>query len=129
MKILSVRKVYRALALGFLTLFVFSSLAFGQGQDTKVNGTVKDPQGAVVAGATVTLTDVSTNKSQSTTTNNDGFFQFTIVQAGNYTLEVEGAGFKKTAVTDVVVNVGQTSTVNVETQVGGGTETVTVNAS
>lgn len=129
MKILSVRKVYRALALGFLTLFVFSSLAFGQGQDTKVNGTVKDPQGAVVAGATVTLTDVATSKTQSTTTNNDGYFQFTTVNAGNYNLTVEGAGFKKTAVTDVVVNVGQTSTVNVETQVGGATETVTVNAS
>ncbi|HEU4596743.1 MAG TPA: TonB-dependent receptor [Pyrinomonadaceae bacterium] len=103
--------------------------ASAQSSNTRVNGTVKDAQGAVVAGATVTLTDNATQTSQTATTDADGAFAFNAIRAGSYTLSAEGAGFKKTSVPDVLVNVDQTSTINVALEVGALGETVTVTAS
>jgi carboxypeptidase family protein len=121
--------VIRVLSGATLSVFLFSSLAFGQALNTKLNGTVKDPNGAAVSGATVTLTDTATNRQVTTTTNDDGFYVFPELRAGTYNLRAEGAGFKKTEVLSVQVNVDQTATVNIEMEVGGTTETVTVTAS
>ncbi len=112
-----------------LSIFLFSSLALGQSINTRVNGTVKDPNGAAVSGAVVTLIDTATKRQITATTNDQGFYLFPEVRAGSYTLRAEGAGFKKTEVLNVEVNVDQTATVNIEMEVGGTTETVTVTAS
>ena len=60
-------------------------------------GTVKDPTGAVVRGATVTLVQSGTNATQTTTTDSDGRFAFPSVATGDYTLTVTMTGFLKTA--------------------------------
>jgi hypothetical protein len=85
-----------ALLLGVLTL-----TAFAQGGTSAVRGTVKDPQGNLVAGANVKLVNVTTNTERSSTTSNDGGFSFEAVQVGDYRIEVEAAGFKKGVVTDI----------------------------
>ncbi|HYE13105.1 MAG TPA: carboxypeptidase-like regulatory domain-containing protein, partial [Pyrinomonadaceae bacterium] len=94
-----------------------------------VRGTVRDPQGNVVAGATVTLSDAERNVSRTQTTNEEGSYTFPAVPPGTYRVEVEAAGFKKAAVSDVQALVDTPVDINVELQPGLATETVTVTAS
>ena len=108
---------------------LIAASAFAQGSVTRVSGTVKDPQGAAITGATVTLTDTATKAVKTATTNDDGSFAFNDLRPGKYTVDVEATGFKKTTVPDLEVNVDQTSTVNIDMEVGGVGETVTVTAS
>jgi hypothetical protein len=57
-------------------------------------GTVTDPSGAVIPGATVTLTNVGTNSVQTTTTESNGFFRFSLLKPAPYTLAIKQTGFK-----------------------------------
>src|SRR5687767_1845594 len=119
----------RTFALAIALCGLIASSAFAQGSVTRVSGTVKDPQGAAITGATVTLTDSATKAVKTATTGDDGAFAFNDLRAGIYSVDVEAAGFKKTTVPDLVVNIDQTSTVNIDMEVGGVGETVTVTAS
>ena len=85
------------LSLGaFVTLMLFCVSAFGQGQGySSIRGSIKDPQGSVVAGATVNLTNPATNFTRTTTSNDSGQFAFESIQPGVYKIEVEAKGFKK----------------------------------
>lgn len=103
--------------------------SLAQTTSATVNGTVKDSQGAVVSGATITLIDLATERQVTTTTNDEGAFIFTDVRSGNYAVTAEASGFKKTYVRDIKVNVGLASTVNLELQTGGVSEVVTTMAS
>ena len=129
MQIRRFTKVLKMVSMAFLLLSLFGVAAFPQAVNTRVNGTVKDAQGAIVAGATVTLVDNATGTSQTATTNDTGFFAFNDVRQGRYTLNVEASGFKKTTVADVEVNVDQAATVNVSLEVGQVSEVVNVSAS
>ena len=73
-----------------------------------ITGTVTDPTGAVVPGATVTITNVGTNISQSTTTGSDGSYRFSLVPPGTYTLEVKAANFAAVRASGLVVEASQT---------------------
>ena len=110
-----------------LVLFVSTS-ASAQSVNTRVNGTVQDPNGAVISGATVVLTDKATNRQASTISSDEGFFVFSDVRPGSYLLEVERAGFKKSQINNVVVNVDQPATVNVKMELGDIAETVVTTA-
>ena len=103
---------------------MFSITAVGQGSSGSLSGLVIDPKGAVVAGATVTVTNVETNEGN-TTTSKDGPFSFPVPSTGTYTVTINAAGFKQTVVTDVKIDV-KTSSIQVELEVGAATETVTV---
>src|SRR5947207_6051001 len=65
-----------------------------------VQGTVKDTSGGLVPSATVTLTNKETNKSETTTTSDGGFYRFSGLAPGAYTLTVEKQSFKKQVVDD-----------------------------
>ncbi|HMF55632.1 MAG TPA: carboxypeptidase-like regulatory domain-containing protein, partial [Pyrinomonadaceae bacterium] len=91
-----------------------------------VQGTVFDPNNAGVVGATVTLTNTETNKTQQTTTSSDGVYRFTELPPGKYTLTAEMAGFKKQSLENVIVGAEQTLGVNIQLEAGGISETVTV---
>src|SRR5438105_11976278 len=84
-----------------------------------LTGTVSDPHKAVVAGATVVVTNAATGQVFTVVTNEDGVFQIPNVSAGVYTATVSGKGFKKSVVTQVKVDVGLPATVNVQMEVGG----------
>src|SRR5271169_574729 len=60
-----------------------------------ITGTLKDPSGAVITGAKVTLKNSNTNVARTTTTNKDGDYLFTLVPIGNYEITVEQQGFQK----------------------------------
>jgi len=73
-----------------------------------ITGTVTDPTGAVVPNAAVTITNVGTNISQSTTTGSDGSYRFSLVPPGTYTVEIKAANFSTVRISGVVVEASQT---------------------
>jgi hypothetical protein len=109
-------------------LFGLVGVALGQGTASRVTGVVTDPSGAVVPGATVTLTNEGTKLSFNTETTSAGTYSFDSVQVGTYTVTVEKQGFKKFVTTGNPVNVNQPATVDVALEVGGINDVVTVDA-
>ena len=91
-----------------------------------IQGVVTDPQGAVVSGATVTLTNHDTGKTLTTTTNDNGIYNFTALPPNPYTLTVEKAGFKKKVLDAVGVIPEQANALNIQLEVGEVTQSVTV---
>ncbi|MFY9910765.1 MAG: carboxypeptidase-like regulatory domain-containing protein, partial [Candidatus Sulfotelmatobacter sp.] len=84
-----------------------------------VAGTITDPSGAVVAGATVSLTDTATNVNRTATTNAAGRYYYADVTPGTYSVSVAKAGFSTAKAEHEVVQVGVALTVNLALQVGG----------
>ena len=93
-----------------------------------LTGLVTDPQGAIVSGATVTLTHSETRVETRTTSNDQGEFVFPSVPPGRYSLGVEATNFKKALATDLVIEVGRASRTTVVLEVGSVTEQVTITA-
>jgi hypothetical protein len=112
----------------FMALFVVlaASAVFAQEPTGSIEGTVKDPQGAVVQNATVTVHNAATNFTRTATTGDNGHYRISQLPPGAYEVKVAGANFKTSVVSDVVVAVGQTLPLDVQLQVGGASETVTV---
>src|SRR5262245_41277170 len=118
------------LSLGvFLVTAIASLTALGQAGTSTVRGTVTDPQGNVVAGATVTLTNVGTTTSRTTTTSDVGIYSFEFVPPGDYRVDVEAKGFKKSVINGVHALVSQPTPADVKLEIGNVSETVTVSAS
>jgi hypothetical protein len=113
----------------FLLLVAAPSLLWGQAATTgTVIGQVSDQTGAVVPGAQVTLTDVSTKSYQGQPTNSVGRFVFADIKPGTYDVSVTAKGFRKTTVSGQEVVVGQSLTLNLTLEVGTATQTVEVKA-
>src|SRR5687767_3101560 len=111
----------------FVMLMLFCGSAFGQAMGTSsIRGSIKDPQGSVVAGATVTLTHPETNVTRTATSNDSGQFAFEGVQPGVYKVSVEAKGFKKTELTNINALVSKPVDLEVAMEIGNVTETVSV---
>jgi|WetSurSiteA1Bulk_404760.scaffolds.fasta_scaffold23356_2 hypothetical protein len=93
-----------------------------------VSGTVQDPSGAVVPGATVTLTSVQTADVSTAVTNGEGVFTFRSVPAATYNLTAEFSGFAPYKLNGVVVSVSQALNLSMKLQLAGTQSTVTVEA-
>jgi hypothetical protein len=94
-----------------------------------ISGTITDPNGAVVPGATVTITNTQTNQSVTTTSNIDGNYSTAVLSPGTYSVAVSSSGFKRYLVQSVVVGLNGPAFVNAALEVGAISETVTVTAS
>ena len=94
-----------------------------------IQGTVTDPQGAVVPNATVTLTNTETNQAITRASSSAGVYSFNQLAPSRYTLVVTAAGFTRKELNDVQVTPEQANAVNVQLTPGAATENVTVNAS
>ena len=112
----------------FLTLcFLFlTALAYGQFESAEVLGTVHDTSGAIVSGATVTLTNLETGIQSQTTTDSSGDYDFFNVKVGRYGLTIEKAGFAKFTTTNVRVDVNARQRVDAALQVGVVTQSIEV---
>ncbi|MGH9674003.1 MAG: TonB-dependent receptor, partial [Bryobacteraceae bacterium] len=93
-----------------------------------VVGTVEDQSGAVVPGATVTVTDVRTNVSRETKTDDQGRYLLGNVTPGVYDVKIAAAGFKPMSRAGVAVTINTTTRENFKLEVGGTVETITVQA-
>ena len=100
---------------------LLANCAFTQSGTGTVSGTVRDQSGAVIPGAKVTITNVATNVSASTTSNEAGVYYFPGIIVGTYRLTVESPGMRKfeggltvqvaqSVVVDPVLQVGETTT-------------------
>ena len=113
------------IVLAFLFLLaVTASAQFRAG----VQGTVTDSTGAVVPGARVVLTNKETSQQQETTTSDEGFYRFSSLPPGVYSVSVERQNFKKSLIDDVRVQAEEIRGQDVVLETGGITETVTVTA-
>ncbi len=108
------------------TLLLLSAVAANAQFRAALQGTVTDPSGAVVSGATVTLTNPETNRTQETTTSDEGFYRFSQLAPGDYNLTVEQAGFSKTTIDTITVSAENATGIDVQLTTGAVTETVTV---
>ncbi|HNY40298.1 MAG TPA: carboxypeptidase-like regulatory domain-containing protein, partial [Bryobacteraceae bacterium] len=79
----------------FAMVCILALAAFAQSDNSSISGIVKDPSGAVVTGANITVTNEGTGFERKTTTNESGFYTITNIQPGFYKLSVEATGFKK----------------------------------
>jgi hypothetical protein len=113
--------------LAFLGVLLFSSAALAQTTGA-IRGTVKDPSGAVVPAAQVTATLLGTDTVRASVADKDGAFEIIELPVGHYEVTIDASGFKKFVVKDLAVDIGHVAFVNATLQVGGATETVTVEA-
>src|ERR1043165_10218756 len=112
-----------------LLVALLSLTAFGQQATSgNLNLTVTDPSNAVVAGATITVTNMETGATRTGETNTSGQAEIQTLNPGNYTVTVEAKGFKKAVSRDITVSVSQTTSVTIPLEIGVQGETVTVTA-
>src|SRR5579862_9620685 len=111
----------------FLGLFISVSSALAQSASTgALEGTVTDPSGGVISGATVTATNLATGQSRSATTDGNGSYRFSLLPPGNYDVKFSASGFKTAEVPSVTVNVTETPVLNRSLEIGAQTQQVTV---
>ncbi len=110
-----------------LTIVLFWAVAvIGQTNRGGISGTVVDPSGAVIHGATVTITNIGTNQVSKLTTSESGSYTATSLEPVVYKIAVEAPGFKKAMVEGVKVDTATTATVNVTLEPGGIENVITV---
>jgi len=112
----------------FLLFVLIAWGAYGQTFRGAINGTVNDPSGAAVSGATVVATDVATNIAHNTVATSGGEFSFQDLPTGTYSVTVTAAGFEKTTVSKVEVSAGTVFTLPVQLMVGQQATAVEVSA-
>ena len=114
-----------------ITLLILSAAGFlfGQaGATGTILGTVTDNSGAVVANASVDVTNTATNVSKHTETTSSGDFTVPYLQPGTYSVTVQAQGFQKSMVQNITLVVAQEARANVTLKPGSTTESVTVEA-
>src|SRR5829696_9082589 len=109
-----------SLLIGIGQIFAQSTVTGG------ISGTVTDPQGGVVPNATVTVTNIGTNNAVTVTANSDGGYRAANLQPGTYRIETTVSGFAPAKAENVIVEVGQTTTVDIPLTLGSAVAEVEV---
>ncbi len=91
-----------------------------------IQGTISDPSGAAVPGATITLTDLGTNKAITSTSNASGVYNFNALPPDHFSIVVTKSGFQKKVLDDVTLIPEEANAVNITLDLGQSTQTVTV---
>jgi hypothetical protein len=109
----------RVALLSLLTLCLYLPAFSQQAANATLTGTITDPRGAVVSGASVTATHKATGVKRDTTTNDSGLYVLSNMPPGDYELKVAAQGFStKVSKSDISLKVGQTVTLNVTLEIG-----------
>src|SRR6202008_3821755 len=116
------------IAISLTLLLLCSVLAVGQSTYGSIAGSVTDPSGAAISGANVTLTNAGTSEIRTQPTNADGQYSFVNLIPGAYKIDVEKQGFKRSTLPNIVVQVNQSSKIDVSLTVGQVSETVEVSS-
>src|SRR5277367_5101182 len=121
--------ITRALFCFLLLAVVIPFAAHAQQYSGTITGTVTDPGGASVAGASVTYLNVGNNSTDTTTTSESGVYTFAQLPVGVYNITIKQTGFKEFVSKNVEVHTSTITEANATLQVGAVTETMTVEAS
>lgn len=115
----------------FLSLVVallFTTAAYAQQGRGTIFGTVTDATGAVVPGATITITNTATNVASTTITNDSGYYSLPNLQVGNYSVAAVKEGFKKRLQSGLTLEVDQKAQVDLTLETGAVTEVLEISA-
>src|SRR5579872_1739137 len=116
-------------SLSWAAIFVLTQgIAQAQLSTATINGTITDPSGAVIPGATVTVKNVATNVERSTISNGSGNYTVVNINPRRYTLTVHKDGFSTISEPEFELAVNETTTRNLSLHVGSTVENVTVEA-
>ena len=107
---------------------VFSSVGYSQEVSAGVTGTVTDPSGAAIVGATVTATSVGQRTVWTTTANAEGIYAFPRVPAGQYEIRFEAAGFRTALRRDIVLELNARARLDVKLEIGMVAEAIEVSS-
>ena len=105
-----------------LLIFVFVSMVSAQEFRGTVTGTITDPNGAVVPGASVTIRNTETNISNTVTTSDEGQYTVPLLPPGSYTVSATANGFRTSTVENVTIQVEDRLTIDMQLQVGTAAE-------
>lgn len=108
------------------TLMSISAVAQSQASAADLSGSVTDPTGAVVAGATVTARDMATSVTRTTTANAEGTYNFIGLQPGEYEISAEAPSFKRVVISPVRLTVGQAAELTIKLELGSASAVVNV---
>ena len=109
-----------------VVMVALCSSLYGQSERARIIGTVTDPQGAVVPGATVTVTNVATGVATRTNTDSQGAYQALELSIGEYKVKVARSGFKTTETVAYKIEINQVLRVDVRLPIGATSEIVEV---
>src|SRR6266436_800577 len=110
----------------FLVAILLCAVSTRAQYRASIQGVVTDPAGAVVSGATLTLTNLDTNLQLTATSDENGVYNFVALPPAKFSLAVEKAGFKKKTLQNVGIIPEQANALNIQLELGQVTETVTV---
>jgi hypothetical protein len=105
---------------------IATSILCGQTITSSLTGTVRDPSGAVVPGATITAVNAANNSKGQTTSASNGSYLLLGLSPGTYTVAVQASGFKKYEHAGIVLELQQQAPLDISLEVGQTTETVEV---
>ena len=114
--------------LTLLSLISVASLSRSQTGTSTIRGTITDPGGRVVTGATVTLTNASTNAERTTQSTDSGTYVFDFITPATYNVTVEMKGFKRKLLQNVEAVIGKPTEINVALEIGAVNEVVEVSS-
>jgi len=122
-------KIFKNFLITLSVVLCFSLITFGQRTTGDVEGTVKDPKGAVVPGVSVTLTGVSVGFNRTIQSDSDGVYRFAQIPAGTYKLATGAInGFTATTIENIVVTPEKTTATDIALGVSSAVNTVDVSA-
>lgn len=116
------------LCLTSLVIVATAGRSAAQQATAQLTGSVKDPTGAVLVGAKVTLKNSDTNIARTVNTNKDGDYLFTLIPIGTYELTVEQQGFSKAVQRGIKLEINQNAHLDIALQLGTETQTVEVSS-
>jgi len=120
------RRVFGAATLVMATLVLAVAPLWAQGPTAGVQGTVSDPSGAAVAGATVQVRNTGTGVTQSVTTDAQGRYTVPDLPIGDFDVQASMAGFQTVVRTGITLSVGSESVIDFHMQIGQQQQTLTV---
>jgi hypothetical protein len=115
----------RSAAFVVTLLFAFAGAAAAQITRGAISGTVRDATGAIVPGASVTVTHMDTNQSKTAVSDENGFYRVGALEPGLYSVRTELSGFSTVENRDIPVRTASEATLDVELKVGGVGEAIT----
>ncbi len=125
---LSLLSLFSKCSVAILVALILGTTAYAQIDRAELEGTVKDPSGAAISGASVKILAVDTGLTAEQSSNTVGYYRFPGLAVGRYSVTASSSGFKTTVIQNVILEVGETRTLDIKVPVGAATEKVEVNA-